>query len=122
MTPYQQENYQRASDVWGHAYIHREDGHWLVVYQGECPMDWEWEEAQTTIQHLQHQFCDVQSLNQNLHDELAHARTQIWELETLTRPTSLTLVAPHGWGLGQGLLGCGRSEGRGTPPPGFSPL
>ena len=49
MMPYQWENYQRVANVWGPAYKHQEDGHWLMVYQGECPTDWEWEEAQTTI-------------------------------------------------------------------------
>ena len=74
MSPYQKAHYQRASDVWGHGYIHREDGCWLVVYQGERPMDWEWEEAQATVWQLQWQLSDVQSLNWDLHDELAHAR------------------------------------------------
>ena len=52
MSQYQKDYYQKVFDVWGHAYRHREDGHLLVIYQGECPMDWEWEEAQTTIWQL----------------------------------------------------------------------
>ena len=52
MSQYQKDYYQRELDVWGHAYRHREDGCLLVVYQGEHPMDWEWEDAQTTICQL----------------------------------------------------------------------
>ena len=52
MSQYQKDYYVREVDVWGHAYRHCEDGCLLVIYQGECPTDWEWEEAQTTIRRL----------------------------------------------------------------------
>ena len=86
-------------DVWGHAYRHREDGHWLVVYQDEHPMDWEWEDAQTTIWQLWQQLNNAQSLTKDLYEELAHARAQIWELERSARYPSLTPVTSCGWGL-----------------------
>ena len=41
MSPYQKAHYWKVFDVWGHAYKHCEDRCWLVVYQGERPMDWE---------------------------------------------------------------------------------
>ena len=56
MSRYQKTYYLREVDAWGHVYRHREDGHLLVVYQGKCPTDWEWEEAQATIQHLHQQL------------------------------------------------------------------
>ena len=59
MSQYQKDYYQKVFNVWGHAYQHHEDGHLLMVYQGECLMDWEWEEAQTTIQQLWQLLRDV---------------------------------------------------------------
>ena len=52
MSQYQKDYYMREVDVWGHAYRHCEDRCLLVIYQGKCPMDWEWEQAQTTIWQL----------------------------------------------------------------------
>ena len=52
MSQYQKDYYLREVDVWGHTYSHCVDGHLLVVYQGEHPTDWDWEEAQDTIRQL----------------------------------------------------------------------
>ena len=73
MSQYQKDYYLREVDVWEHAYRHHEDGHLLVIYQGECPTDWEWEQAQTTIWQLRWQVKDTESLNQDLYKELVWA-------------------------------------------------
>ena len=109
MSPDQRTYYQMELDAWGHVYRHHDDGHWLIVYQGEHPTDWEWEEAQGTIQHLCQQLRDAESLNRDFVDELMRLRAFIQELERSNRAPSPTLVTSLGWGqAGESSRGLGR--------------
>ena len=123
MSPYQRTYYQRELDAWGHVYRHRDDGRWLIVYQGECPTDWEWEETQGTIQHLHRQRRDAESLNGNLVDELMRLRARIWELERSNQAPSPTPATSRGLGLvRESLRGFGRGifgQGVFKPSPRF---
>ena len=87
------------------------DGHLLVVYKGECPMEWDWEDTQNTIQQLRKQTEGAESLNWDLYEELVWARAQIRELE---RPSQTPGPAPvvtcggePALGMSRGFLGCG---------------
>ena len=60
--------------MWGHSYRHCVDGCILVVYKGEHPTDWDWEDAQNTIQQLRKQIEGVESLNLDLYEELVWVR------------------------------------------------
>ena len=119
MSPDQKAYYVRELDVWGHIYRHREHGRWVMVYQGERPTDWEWEEAQETNRRLRQQLREAEVINRDLVDELMRLRTRVRELEGSVQVPSPPLAAPHGWGLGRGLgrglLGWGNFK----PPPGF---